>query len=43
VFTVFALSRPTGLRAGASADDLRTAIKGAVLAEGMLTGRYGRN
>jgi Raf kinase inhibitor-like YbhB/YbcL family protein len=43
VFTVLALSRPSGLRAGASADDLRTAVKGAVLAEGKLTGRYGRN
>jgi Raf kinase inhibitor-like YbhB/YbcL family protein len=43
VFTIFALSRPSGLRPGASADDLRTAIKGAVLAEGTLTGRYGRN
>jgi Raf kinase inhibitor-like YbhB/YbcL family protein len=42
VFTVFALSRPSGLRPGASADDLRNAIKGAVLAEGTLTGRYGR-
>jgi Raf kinase inhibitor-like YbhB/YbcL family protein len=43
VFTVFALSRPAGLRPGASADDLRTAIQGAVLAEGRLTGRYGRS
>jgi Raf kinase inhibitor-like YbhB/YbcL family protein len=43
VFTVFALSRPTTLPAGASADDLRTAIKGAVLAEGKLTGRYARS
>ena len=42
VFTVFALSRPTGLRAGASAADLRSAIDGAVLAEGSLTGRYAR-
>jgi hypothetical protein len=40
---VFALSRPAGLRPGASADDLRTAIKGAVLAEGTLTGRYARS
>ena len=42
VVTVFALSRPTGLRAGASAADLRSAIDGAVLAEGSLTGRYAR-
>ncbi|BFU44780.1 YbhB/YbcL family Raf kinase inhibitor-like protein [Krasilnikovia sp. MM14-A1004] len=42
VFTVYALSRPAGARAGASAADLRTAIDGAVLAEGTLTGRYAR-
>ncbi|GAB1691942.1 YbhB/YbcL family Raf kinase inhibitor-like protein [Krasilnikovia sp. M28-CT-15] len=42
VFTVYALSRPAGARAGASAADLRTAIDGAVLAKGTLTGRYAR-
>ncbi|MEU4218903.1 YbhB/YbcL family Raf kinase inhibitor-like protein [Actinoplanes sp. NPDC026623] len=42
VFTAFALSRPAGLRPGATAADLRSAIDGAVLAEGTLTGRYAR-
>jgi Raf kinase inhibitor-like YbhB/YbcL family protein len=42
VFTVFALSRPAGLRPGASAEDLRSAVSGAVLAQGTLTGRYAR-
>jgi Raf kinase inhibitor-like YbhB/YbcL family protein len=42
VFTAFALSRPAGLRPGASAKDLRASIAGAVLAQGRLTGRYAR-
>lgn len=42
VFTAFALSRPAGLRPGATAADLRSAVDGAVLAEGTLTGRYAR-
>ena len=42
VFTVFALSRPTGLRPGASAEDLRASLTGAVLAQGSLMGRYAR-
>jgi Raf kinase inhibitor-like YbhB/YbcL family protein len=42
VFTVFALSRRLDLPAGASADDLRRAVSGAVLAEGRLVGRYAR-
>jgi Raf kinase inhibitor-like YbhB/YbcL family protein len=42
VFTAFALSRPTGLPPGASAHDLRAAFAGAVLAEGILMGRYAR-
>jgi Raf kinase inhibitor-like YbhB/YbcL family protein len=42
VFTVYALSRPSGLRPGASAKDLRHAITGTVLAQGALTGRYAR-
>jgi Raf kinase inhibitor-like YbhB/YbcL family protein len=42
VFTVFALSRPTGLHPGATAAELRSAIDGAVLAKGSLTGRYAR-
>ncbi|GIE88408.1 YbhB/YbcL family Raf kinase inhibitor-like protein [Actinoplanes regularis] len=42
IFKVFALSRPSGLRAGATAADLRSAADGAVLAEGTLTGRYAR-
>ncbi|GAB1640588.1 YbhB/YbcL family Raf kinase inhibitor-like protein [Krasilnikovia sp. MM14-A1259] len=42
VFTVYALSRPAGARAGATAADLRAAMDGAVLAQGTLTGRYAR-
>jgi len=42
VFTVLALSRPLELAPGASAGDLRKAAAGTVLAEGRLTGRYGR-
>lgn len=42
VFTVFALSHELDQKAGASADDLRRAMAGAVLAEGRLVGRYAR-
>jgi Raf kinase inhibitor-like YbhB/YbcL family protein len=42
VFTIFAVSEPVGLAAGASAKELRRALRGRVLAEGRLTGRYGR-
>ncbi len=42
LFTVFALSRPLALSPGASADDLRKELSGTVLAQGRLTGRYGR-
>jgi Raf kinase inhibitor-like YbhB/YbcL family protein len=42
VFTVFALSRRPDLAPGASADDLRRAAAGTVLAEGRLVARYAR-
>ncbi len=42
VFTVFALSRRLDLPVGASSDDLRRAVTGAVVAEGRLVGRYAR-
>jgi Raf kinase inhibitor-like YbhB/YbcL family protein len=42
IFTAFAVSQALDLRSGASADDLRRAIHGLVLAEGSLTGRYAR-
>lgn len=41
-FRVFALDAPLGLAAGASAGELRKAMKGHVLAEGELIGTYGR-
>jgi len=42
VFRVFALSAATGLAPGASADALRAAMKGRILAEGRWTGTYRR-
>ncbi len=42
VFTVFALSHRLDLALGASADDLRRAVAGAVLAAGRLAARYAR-
>jgi Raf kinase inhibitor-like YbhB/YbcL family protein len=42
VFKVFALDAPPKLSPGASADDLTTAMKGHVLAQGELVGKYGR-
>ena len=42
VFTVLALSHPVTLSPAASANDLRKAAAGIVLAEGRLTGRYAR-
>jgi Raf kinase inhibitor-like YbhB/YbcL family protein len=42
IFTLFAVSEPVGLAAGASANELRRALRGRVLAEGRLTGRYSR-
>jgi len=42
VFTVFAVSRRLDLAPGASADDLRRAVGGALIAEGRLVGRYAR-
>jgi Raf kinase inhibitor-like YbhB/YbcL family protein len=42
VFTLLALSDPLALDAGASADRVKRAAEGKVVAEGRLTGRYGR-
>jgi Raf kinase inhibitor-like YbhB/YbcL family protein len=42
VFTLFALDQETGLEGGASADDLRAAIEGHVVAEATLTAPYTR-
>jgi Raf kinase inhibitor-like YbhB/YbcL family protein len=41
-FEVFALSQPLGLTAGFSADELRAAMEGKVLATGRLSGTYRR-
>jgi len=38
VFTVYAVSKPIGLAPGASADELRAAIKGNVVGQGKLVG-----
>lgn len=42
VFTLFALDRELGLGAGATKAQLSAAMKGHVLAEGRLTGKYSR-
>jgi Raf kinase inhibitor-like YbhB/YbcL family protein len=42
IFTVSAVSKPITLAPGATADELRAAIKGNVLAQGTLTGTYQR-
>ena len=42
LFTVSAVSKKIALAPGATADDLRAAIKGNVLAQGTLTGTYQR-
>jgi Raf kinase inhibitor-like YbhB/YbcL family protein len=41
-FEVFALSQPLGLGTGFSADELRAAMEGKVLATGRLNGTYAR-
>jgi Raf kinase inhibitor-like YbhB/YbcL family protein len=41
-FTVYAVSKPIALAPGASADDLRAAIKGKVIGQGVLVGTYQR-
>lgn len=41
-FRLYALAEPSGLAGGFSADDLRHAIEGKVLASGTLVGTYGR-
>ena len=43
VFTVSAVSKQITLAPGATADELRAAIKGNVLAQGKLTGTYQRS
>lgn len=42
VFTLLALSDSLTVKAGASANTVKRAARGDVLAEGRLTGRYGR-
>jgi Raf kinase inhibitor-like YbhB/YbcL family protein len=42
VFTLFALSRPLALEAGASAGELKDAVADTLLAQGQLVGRYAR-
>jgi Raf kinase inhibitor-like YbhB/YbcL family protein len=42
VFAVYALSRPLGLGADASADEVRSAIEEVAIARGRLTAEYGR-
>jgi Raf kinase inhibitor-like YbhB/YbcL family protein len=42
IFTVYAVSKRIDLAPGASADDLRAAIKGKIVAQGKLTGTYQR-
>ena len=42
VFTLLALSEPLAVEAGVSADSVKRAAEGKVLAEGRLAGRYGR-
>jgi Raf kinase inhibitor-like YbhB/YbcL family protein len=42
IFTVSAVSKPIMLAPGATAEELRAAIKGNVLAQGKLTGTYQR-
>jgi Raf kinase inhibitor-like YbhB/YbcL family protein len=42
VFTLYAVSAPLGLDAGASPDDVRRAVADHALARGVLTGRFGR-
>ena len=42
VFALYALSRPLGLEADASADEVRAAIGEAAVARGTLTAEYGR-
>jgi Raf kinase inhibitor-like YbhB/YbcL family protein len=42
MFKLFALDRPLEVRGGAKKDQIMTAIKGHAVAEGQLTGTYGR-
>jgi Raf kinase inhibitor-like YbhB/YbcL family protein len=42
IFTVYAVSKKIELAPGATADDLRAAIKGKIVVEGKLTGTYQR-
>ena len=43
VFTLYALDEETGVEGGASADDLRAAMEGHVLAEATLAAPYSRS
>ena len=42
VFTLYALDRMLGLRGGATKAEVRAALRGHVVAEGKLTGKYSR-
>ena len=42
VFALYALRAPVGLGAGASPDDVRSAIAKQAIARGVLTARFGR-
>lgn len=42
VFTLYALGNPSGLKAGASAKDVRAVLSDGALARGRLTGTYAR-
>jgi Raf kinase inhibitor-like YbhB/YbcL family protein len=42
VFALYALDKPLGLKADASADEVRSAVGGAALARGTLTASYSR-
>ncbi|WP_447008451.1 YbhB/YbcL family Raf kinase inhibitor-like protein [Saccharothrix isguenensis] len=42
IFRVYAVDRPLGLGEGVTADDVRSAVEGRVLAHGTLVGLFGR-
>lgn len=42
LFTLYSLDRPTGLPPGATREEVEAAMKGHILAETCLTGRYAR-
>jgi hypothetical protein len=42
MFTLMALSRPLGLAAGATAAQVKAAMRGLIVGQGVLTGRFSR-